>query len=216
MIEFSIISCVRDFKKYQDLVKATFLLPDSEFITIDNTENKYSLCQAYNIGKAKATGKFLIYVHEDVALGEDVDKFVNGIRKIFEDPKVGLIGFAGSKRATGTSWVSGGMNYSKVKHCPGEHILRWSTPNFIEQVVLVDGLCLITTREIADKIPWDERHKYFHMYDLDMSLSVHTAGYKVVVFDYWMRHFCGGHAPNFGEAAAIYMEKWGKQFPIAC
>ena len=38
---------------------------DYELVIVDNSENKYSIFNAYNIGIKRSKGKYLCFVHDD-------------------------------------------------------------------------------------------------------------------------------------------------------
>ena len=68
---------------------------DFEFIPMDNTKSIYSsAAEALNIGAKKASGKYLMFVHQDVKLGSntwlyDTEKLLDGL------PNIGIVGVAG-------------------------------------------------------------------------------------------------------------------------
>ncbi len=53
------------WKDHERNVKAT-IGTDHEYLRIDNRENNYGICEAYNRGAAKSKGDILVFVHEDV------------------------------------------------------------------------------------------------------------------------------------------------------
>jgi hypothetical protein len=91
----SIIICSIDPCRLDQLnrnIEQTIGVP-YELIPIDNSSNRYGLCQAYNLGAARAAYPILCFMHEDIAF-ETADWGLSVIRHL-EDPSVGLIGVAG-------------------------------------------------------------------------------------------------------------------------
>jgi len=70
-----------------------------ELIIIDNSENKYSIFEAYNLGIQRSTGNYLCFIHDDILFHTLV--WGNVIKSIFQsDLNIGLIGVAGAKLKT--------------------------------------------------------------------------------------------------------------------
>ena len=66
---------------------------DYELILIDNSENKYSIFQAYNLGIQRSTGEIICFVHDDIHM--HTKNWGTILKNIFiENPKSGLIGIS--------------------------------------------------------------------------------------------------------------------------
>ncbi len=77
-----------------------------ELIHIDNSENKYSIYSAYNLGISKSKFPYLCLVHEDV-LSHTNNWGVNVIAHL-QDPTTGILGVAGGDFVTNipASWAT--------------------------------------------------------------------------------------------------------------
>ena len=64
-----------------------------EIVCIDNSENKYSIFSAYNLGVARSQYPFLCLVHEDVYF--HTENWGNKVIKHLSEPKTGIVGIAG-------------------------------------------------------------------------------------------------------------------------
>lgn len=97
----SIIICSRTSVISDNLLDNILLTigADHELIVIDNSENKYSIFEAYNIGINKSKGEIVCFIHDDINF---LTLNWGGILiEIFnENKKVGLIGVAGAKSKT--------------------------------------------------------------------------------------------------------------------
>jgi hypothetical protein len=70
-----------------------------ELIVIDNSDAKYSIFEAYNIGIKKSKSGFLCFLHDDILI--HTEDWGVKLKNIFKENKnVGLIGVAGSKIKT--------------------------------------------------------------------------------------------------------------------
>jgi hypothetical protein len=92
----------------EENISKTIGTPPFEIIKIDNTNNQYGICTAYNTGAAAAKFPYLCFVHEDVIFrsmnwGEELISFFE------KNQETGLIGIAGSKYKSLSpgSWVNG-------------------------------------------------------------------------------------------------------------
>ena len=64
---------------------------DYELIVIDNSENKYSIFEAYNLGIKKSKGEVLCFMHDDVLF--HTNNWGNILQTIFnKNELIGLIG----------------------------------------------------------------------------------------------------------------------------
>lgn len=68
---------------------------ENEIIVFDNSANKHSIFQAYNIGASKTKYEILCFVHDDLFL-YDI-RLGKKLLKHFEDSDIGLIGVAGTR-----------------------------------------------------------------------------------------------------------------------
>ena len=88
-----------------------------ELIIIDNTENKYSIFEAYNLGIEKSIGEYLCFFHDDILI--HTNGWGDIIKQIFTESKqIGLIGVAGAKMKSKmpSAWwdCNEGGNYTRI------------------------------------------------------------------------------------------------------
>jgi len=196
---------------------------DYELIIVDNSENKYSIFEAYNIGATKSEGEFLLFLHDDIEFR--THKF-GEIFLSLDLPYLGVLGIAGSKLKTSVPspwWISnheqvpnGILFQSNIQHCsntkPQIINLGFTYENQIEEVILVDGVLLFTTKENYLINPFDENYSSFHFYDLDYSLGMKKNGkINYVTNTILLEHFSSGSLnKDWIEASFKYEKKWNK------
>ena len=123
---------------------------EHEIISIEN-HNKYSLCEAYNIGADKANFPYLCCVHEDVIfLTKDWGSYLIDLME--SDKKIGLVGVVGTKFIStypSTGWGTGpyvtNMYRGKIfldKHLNYRDFDIQDKKKDIEDVFSMDGLFL--------------------------------------------------------------------------
>lgn len=222
----SIIICSRTPAINETLkanINATVGLPH-EYIIIDNSENKHTIFEAYNIGVTKSQYPYLCFMHDDIEF--HTNNWGLLLTKHFEDEQTGAIGIAGSPYQAlmpGSWWAGGLINI---------HIIPWHAKNKAadilsypkttqnkNQVVTLDGVWFCIRKKLFNSIKFDETaFGGFHFYDIDISLQIHQSGYKLYcVFDILIEHFSKGDMnANWLENAFILKNRWQKQLPVAC
>lgn len=65
-----------------------------EIIAIDNSDNKYSIFEAYNIGIKRSKGDFLCFAHENIKFHTN-NWGINLLNHFNHDNSLGMIGVAG-------------------------------------------------------------------------------------------------------------------------
>lgn len=224
----SIIICSRSQEMLREVsqdVAQSIGLP-YEIIAIDNSEGKYSIFQAYNLGIAKSKFNYLCFMHEDISF-ETPDWGKKVINTFESNVKLGLLGVAGSsyKPAVPSGWsfdsacddttymnivqyYKGGNKknkiYSKPKNEP------------VSKVVSVDGVWFCTTKEIAAQVKFDEQtFSGFHCYDVDFSLAVLQHYEVAVTFEILINHFSEGSFNDSWITDTLKLhKKWRNILPI--
>lgn len=157
-----------------------------ELIVIDNSENTYSIFEAYNLGIQKSKGDFRCFMHDDIIF--HTLNWGLELLKIFEsDIKIGLIGVAGAKIKTKmpSAWWDCPEDQKIInikQHINNETVENWKqgwNDNKIEQVAVIDGVFMVGKRD--NLIQFTTKLKGFHNYDLCLSLLYKQNNYKVVV-----------------------------------
>lgn len=202
---------------------------EHELVVIDNTDNHYSIFEAYNEGVRRAKGEFLCFLHEDVLFrSSDWGKAVEN--HFLEDEKIGLIGFAGTHFLPdvpmywyGSPFVSQ-RNLNNDQGVVEEHFHEdWFGENNIIEVVAVDGFCFFARKSLFDRISFDDKtYKGFHLYDMDICMQVIEAGYKVCVCRNVLAEHCWSEQKQFSKAGGnlfernleFFFQKWHDRLPI--
>lgn len=158
---------------------------DYELIVIDNSENQYSIFEAYNLGIDKSTSDYLSFIHDDILF--HTKGWGNVIQRIFrEEQQIGLIGVAGAKSKTKipSLWWSCPKKdkvVSIIQHIPEREIQRWDSGfgNILNtEVIVVDGVFMAIRKD--SRIRFNSEIKGFHNYDLNISLEYKKMGYKIM------------------------------------
>lgn len=171
---------------------------DYELIVIDNSENLYSIFEAYNLGIEKSNGKYLCLMHDDIFI--HTDGWGNAINRIFsEDQEIGLIGVAGTKiktKAPSAWWdcLENQRIINIIQHFKNGK-KEWQNIGFknkiIQKVVTIDGVFMVMRKD--KNILFDNKMKGFHNYDLNISFEYIKKGYKIVVTnEVLLEHFSSG------------------------
>lgn len=160
-------------------------------VFIDNTCGVFkSAAKALNEGGKRATGKYIMFVHQDVDLCsgswlEETERILDSI------PHLGVAGVAGMSK-NGRSNRERGRNI--IDH--RENRIRWEWGNPIEkpaQVQTLDGCLLIVPKAVFDILKFDERIcDDWHLYDVDYCLSCAELGFDIYVIPMFIYHRSGG------------------------
>lgn len=184
----SIIICSREktiSKSLEDNIYSTIGC-EYELIVINNSENKYSIFEAYNIGILRSKGKTLCFMHEDISI--ITKNWGKTVANIFdEDKNIGLIGVAGSKSKTKmpSAWWNcpdEDLCLNIIQHFSNkkkEHWQKGFKQNTEQEVVAIDGVFMVARK--VDTISFSKELKGFHYYDLNLSFEYLKNNYKIVV-----------------------------------
>lgn len=191
-----------------------------EFIAFDNRKYGYGICKVYNLCAKQAQYDLLCFVHEDVRF------LTQGWGKLLApklgEAKCGVIGFAGStvklRQLTGWNTCRKALRTHYVQYMKGRKHKQCVNPeeNEYSPVVTLDGLCLITRREIWERTPFDEdTFRGFHCYDLDFSLAVCLRHVNYVCHMVLVEHFSeGAFSLSWLEELKRLHAKWNKNLPM--
>jgi hypothetical protein len=169
-----------------------------ELITIDNSHNKYSIFEAYNLGIKQSKNEYLCLIHDDLLFhtngwGKTVIDIFNNNRNF------GLISVAGSKIKTKSpsGWWGCDEKFNAInviQHFQNKDTERLCTgfdKESISEVVVVDGLFLALRKD--KRIRFNEKFYGFHNYDQNISFEYKKYGYKIIVTkDILIEHFSNG------------------------
>jgi hypothetical protein len=219
----SIIICSREqtisFDLYEN-IKDTIGC-EYELIVIDNSKNKYSIFEAYNLGIEKSKGKYLCFIHDDIFI--HTKGWGNNLHRIFnEDSKIGLIGVAGAKVKTKmpSAWwdctdeqkVINIIQHFKNKE--KEELFMGFEDASDTEVVVIDGVFMAMRRDI--RFIFDLRLKGFHNYDLYISLKHHMFNKKVLVTSkILLEHFSEGSLNKaWYESTSLFHKLYKNYLPV--
>jgi len=221
----SIIICSRTKHLAEPLlsnIQETIGVP-YELVIIDNTQNKLTIFQAYNIGVSKSNFPFLCFMHDDILF--HTQDWGKAVVRHFEDKLIGAIGIAGGKYLSympGT-WSSSGFWEQNIIHTDKaenkvalEAVIK--TEGNKTEVTAVDGVWFCIPKRLFGEIKFDEKtFKGFHYYDLDICMQIVNKGYKIyAVFDVLIEHFSKGSLNrSWMENALIFQHKWWFKLPVS-
>lgn len=194
---------------------------DYEFVVVDNRGGHYSICQAYNIGAAKARYPYLCFAHEDIIFRADCG-WGTIIEAQLAKPDTGVVGFAGStgKTRTLSTWVLTSA-YRRANFCEvvdGVSKMELANPydEDFSQVIVLDGLCLFMRGDV-----WAENNfdagllDGFHLYDLDISVAVARRYKNYVCHRVLVEHYSrGSFSRQWIGYSLKFHEKWRDVLPL--
>ncbi|SDR69153.1 glycosyltransferase [Christiangramia echinicola] len=216
----SIVICSRNGQITRDLNNNVLntIGCDFELVIINNSGNKYSIFEAYNLGVKKSKYEFIVFLHDDILI--HTSNWGKILLNIFDQNReVGLIGVAGSRIKTSipTAWWEHEESYLLLNILQHEedkkaNISRkgFKTAN-VEDVVIIDGV-FMAFRKIKD-IAFNEDLKGFHNYDVNISLETLKKGYRVIVTNkILVEHFSTGAIDKDWIRSSYLLHKVYKEF----
>lgn len=221
----SIIICSRgpEFRKaVTENIAATIGVP-YEIVAVDNSEDKYGICAAYNVGAARSVYDILCFAHEDIAFR--TEGWGRIVEQVLLDNSIGAIGATGGKwlaDAPGT-WHSCGNKYLSsniLDESPkGEYRLyTYSNPEnkSVVDVAAVDGLWICARKNVWKKYPFDEKtFPGFHFYDVDFCANMFHEYRVCVALEIGVTHFSlGNYNDLWFTYADIFYRKHTHQLPL--
>jgi glycosyltransferase involved in cell wall biosynthesis len=198
-----------------------------EIISIENSNGKMGICQAYNEGASKAAYDIFCFMHEDIAF--ETRDWGQKVVAYLKDKKIGLLGVAGgdTKGLPPSTWSSSVFQseISIIQHFKNQDLpfVVFNKTGYpenkstIKEVVCIDGVWMCTRRDVFDKYKFDGKtFKGFHGYDIDLSLQVQSEYRVCVVFDIIMHHYSEGtYSRTWMQSTIDMSEKWKNSLPIS-
>lgn len=199
-----------------------------EWVVVDNTDNKYSIFEAYNLGVARSHGDLLCFMHDDLCFHTHEWGKV-ATERFQQDDQLGLMGFAGAHFLPNVPmyWYSSPfISEHNLTNDNGQVLERFKDYRYVDglaEVVAVDGFCFFVRRSLFDTVRFDDRtYKGFHAYDMDICMQVQKGGYKVCVCDeITIEHFWSESGAKtkagvdlFERNLELFRQKWQHQLPI--
>lgn len=230
-MNISLISCSRNSTLPQSLIKNiedTIFSPADdkkygyEIITIDNSNNHYNIFQAYNEGVRRSSGEILCFMHDDleyesVGWGNNV---INLFNKYTEAGACAVVCCTYIKSTPSYYYSDPAFNmmHVQLQNSDGTRSFFYDYLDVDHPcpVVVFDGLWFCIRRECFNRISFDERtYNGFHMYDLDISMQLNLAGYKIFNIPGVEIFHIAGQATDkrFWEAAFKFYHKFKNHLP---
>jgi len=192
-----------------------------ELIVIDNSQNEYSIFEAYNLGISKSKGDFLCFMHDDILIhSKDWGIVLENIFK--SNSAIGLVGVAGSKIKTKmpSGWWGSPYYLHEVnilQHLANNEIEKWEyglQNELLSEVVVIDGVFM--AMKSSNHVFFDNQLKGFHNYDVNISIENATKGHKIVVTrEILVEHFsCGMTDKIWFESTLEFYKKYNNKLPL--
>jgi glycosyltransferase involved in cell wall biosynthesis len=221
----SLIICTRDaaaLAAVSQSVADTIGLP-YEVVAIDNSQGKYGICEAYNIGAAKAKFDLLCFMHEDIRF--HTPGWGATVADILSDLTIGVLGVTGGKYqvAAPAAWWGCGLELCRENVLnifdDGHTEMDLHNPEgeALTDVAVVDGLWMCSRKEVWQRYPFDAKtFSEFHFYDIDYCTEIYKHGLRVcVTYRLLIEHHSRGSVNNSWVWSALqYQKKRQGQLPF--
>jgi len=195
-----------------------------QFIVIDTRPEKLSIFQAYDLGVEEARYSLLCFIHEDAKI-LSAGYWIRDVEKYMADPKVGVLGVAGSKDLTGTGRWWEGMGQPGGNRLSGMAVHTteggtWSNSyGQFDQVLVLDGLCLILKKSLYEELKGFHykgmpAYEGFDFYDIDLTFRAHLAGYKNYAIPLLIEHqSIGTQKETWFKNKDLFVAKYKEHLP---
>lgn len=230
----SVIICTAQLLKIDDInsnISETVGV-EYELIIIDNSESKYNIFQAYNIGVQRSRFPFLCFMHDDIVYHSK--DWGQAVLAHFQSEKIGMIGVGGTRFLSNipTIWWAGGEKYADRPNSPlcinciqtnkenptnRKHTYINPENSASTKVAVLDGLWFCIKKDLFDTIRFDEiSYTGFHFYDLDISMQVCKSNYEIhCIFDIKLEHISASkHDVIWLQNCYIFYKKWKSELPV--
>lgn len=199
---------------------------DYEIIHIDNSQRKYNIFEAYNLGVERACGQYLCFMHEDLIFRRK--GWGEVIERVLSRKEVGALGVAGGHVVFNQlDWRFYGFgdvyliqgNTSVEPHPIYYHSSHTRSNNHkgLRHVAVIDGVWMCMRKELFNIIRFDEQTFHdFHLYDSDICMQINKQGYGVyVTHDVLLEHRSEGtFSEDFQHSLNLFFKKWGDSLPF--
>ncbi|AYO58561.1 hypothetical protein CO230_10815 [Chryseobacterium sp. 6424] len=160
-----------------------------ELIKVDNPD-LMSICEAYNLGAAKARFENMLFLHEDVEFrtqnwGEIV---VNYLRK----RNIGIIGVLGSDYVPNVPfawWNLFENNFSHYTQYENGTLIGDYNLTENKKASVIDGVFMAVRKEVFNEFRFNDKISGFHGYDVVFSLNVVAKYQNIVISNIKIAHF---------------------------
>ena len=152
---------------------------DYELILVDNTPKKFkSAAEALNFGAKNTTGKYLMFLHQDLELSSP--EWLQEVEEVLESLKdMGVVGVAGTRDY---------CNISNMKHGHPPKLAGFQLDR-PESVETVDECLAIIPRKLFNTFQFDDKVcQGWHLYVVDYCLTIKKEDYQVYVIPNYCYH----------------------------
>ncbi|MBO5705441.1 MAG: glycosyltransferase [Bacteroidaceae bacterium] len=226
MISLIICSTQSDLSKSLKENIRSSICSKYEIVHIDNSQRRYNIFEAYNIGVERSSGEYLCFMHEDIVFRRQ------GWGKIIEQTlshnEVGALGVAGGHVVLdqldwrfygfldvcliqGNTSVEPNPIYYRSSHA------RSNDYKGLRHVAVIDGVWMCMRKELFNIIRFDEQTFHdFHLYDSDICMQINKQGYGVyVTHDVLLEHRSEGtFSEGYQHSLNLFFKKWGDSLPF--
>jgi len=200
-----------------------------ELVVIDNSENKYSIFEAYNEGVKNSKGEVLCFCHDDILFQSKnwghrvVSHFIN-------QQSLGVLGVAGAHFLPSVPMYWSSSPFISEHNLNNDHGIHerffhdeYFQDKDVVEVVVVDGLCFFMPKDLFKHVRYDEfSYNGFHLYDMDICLQAVSCGYKIMVCkDILIEHSWSENDSKRSKGLdvleknlSIFCDKWSGVLPL--
>ncbi|MGV3640113.1 MAG: hypothetical protein ACO1NZ_06300 [Adhaeribacter sp.] len=201
-VTYSICSLVGNLAEYALLLdscrKAGFDAGNSEFLYVDNSQgNKYDAYAGLNKLVAKASGTYILLVHQDVEFIFDAEPVLR--QRLAEmdrlDPRWAVLGNAGGADVK--------REYHRLSY-PHGSVNRGPFP---QKVSSLDENFLLLKKSAG--LGFSPDLQGFHLYGTDLCLQAEQKGFSCYVIDFHLLHKSTGNInESFYQAREAFMRRY--------
>ena len=198
-------------------VATTIGTADYEWVCIDNSANKYSIFEAYNLGISRAKGEVLCFMHDDIEYRST--GWGDVVIRCLQADTADACAVIGNKYARKAPSYTGSRGFACLQYIDEKRGLLADYDASLEQggnsIILFDGMWFCLHRRCLERVHFDEGYKGFHFYDMDTAMQLFTSGFRTVFTpDILIWHRSGGQFDRvFLENSYRYYRKWHRMLP---
>ncbi|MCC4322828.1 glycosyltransferase family protein [Limosilactobacillus reuteri] len=210
--EYSLITISNHEDVYQEFRKGLLQQKnvDYELIKINNDQNQFNSARtAYNEAAAKATGKYLVFLHPDIRFLDEYS-LRDTLNKIKDIGDFGVAGIAGSpwKLYRNRSFIVTAIVQGENKESVGTSISKTT------EVQTVDESFFVMKKTYWEHIPFTDCPGW-HFYAVEQCLRAVIDGKKnyVVPARIWHKSTGGSEDRNYVRIGKQIVKEYGNYFP---
>lgn len=181
---------------------------DYEMIIIDNTKNEFKTASsANNEGVKRATGKYILFIHNDVVF-KDKNSLSNIVQYFYllDKKEYAILGFAGIQ--------IGEKRIMSLETGKQHKIFTEKELNGVESCFSVDECGFIMCNDMISKYLFADLGQTWHFYAVEICLRLMKDGYKIGVIPVSAWHTSLGDAnENYYVTMKKLVQMYRKTFP---